>query len=170
MKKLVCLIFLVLLACMLAACTKLNLKGSSGEMINPGDKVGDFMITTGEPGDVTFFWELDDKQGKEANTYFTEVAWGTKLIVSAGIYDDTFSGKLDENWSNFALEMYIEDRPVNLAAFGTIESHHPMVGTMRHYNVLILADKPGKITIHQKTEYQGETDEWYSTYTFLPPE
>jgi hypothetical protein len=168
MKSLVYWARFVLFFSLLAACGKS--KGSNEETINPGDKAGDFLVTTAKPGEATFFWELDDQQGKESDAYFVDVAWGTKLVVPVGIYDDTHSGKLDENWADLSLELYIDNRLVNLAAFGTIESKHQVVGVMRHYNVMIVADKPGKITIHQKSDYQGKSEEWSTTYTFLPPE
>lgn len=165
------LIFIVLFASLLASCASSSSAPTTAiEMIEPGDRVGDFLITTGELGDVTFHWELDSTKGEEANTAFVDVTWGTKLIPTVGIYDDTFGGKLDENWANFTEELYIESRPVNLPAFGTIDVKHPMVGTMRHYNLVIVANQPGKITLNEKTELQGEIGEWTTTYTFLPPD
>jgi hypothetical protein len=89
MKRLVHLTFIVLLAIVLGACAKATPQPVD-EMINPGDKSGDFLITTGELGGVTFGWELDSTKGEEANTVFGDAAWGTKIIPTAGIYDDTF--------------------------------------------------------------------------------
>jgi hypothetical protein len=168
MKRLVYLLLWVLFINALVGCVKS--KPNTSGMINPGDKVGDFLITTSKLGEVTFMWELDATHGQEANTTFTEVPAGTKLIATVGIYDDTFSGKLDENWSDLSYELYISDRQVNLSAFGTIETKHPIVGTMRHHNVVIVAEKPGKITLRSKTIYKGKSEESYDTYIFLPPD
>jgi len=97
MKRLTSIILIGLFAIILGACTKVTTQPVEG-MINPGDKIGDFLITTGESGDVTFFWELDSTKGQEANTTFCEVAWGMKLIGTVGIYDDNVIGRLDEYW------------------------------------------------------------------------
>jgi len=155
MKRLAYLMLWVLFISALVGCGKS--KPNTSEMINPGDKVGDFVFSIGKLGEVTFMWELDATHGQEASTTFTEVPAGTKLIATVGIYDDTFSGKLDENWSDFSYKLYIGDRQVNLAAFGIIDAQHPIIGTMRHHNVVIVAEKPGKITLHSKTKYKGRS-------------
>jgi hypothetical protein len=139
-------------------------------MINPGDTLGDFLITTGSPDQVTFAWEVDQIPAEAANTFTADVPWGTKLVVTTSIYDDSFSGKLDEYWENFTYELSIEGKPVNLTAFGTLESEHPVVGTMRQYNVVIVANQPGKITTHEQYELPDEQGEYTTTFTFLPPE
>jgi hypothetical protein len=143
---------------------------SENEEINPGDKIGDFLITTGEPDDVTFQWELDSKVGEGSNTYLLEVPLGTKVIPTVGIYDDTYKGKLDEKWDSLTYEISLDDHPVNLSAFGTIEVRHPTAGQMRHYNVVIVAEKPGSITIHEKWELQGKSEEWNGILKFVAPD
>jgi hypothetical protein len=66
--------------------------------------------------------------------------------------------------------MYIGNRQANLSAFGTIDSQHPIVGTMSHHNLVIMVNKPGKITLRSKTLYKGRSEESYDTYISLPPD
>jgi hypothetical protein len=80
------------------------------------------------------------------------------------------SGKtLDSLWSEHTYELLIGDRPVNLAAFGSIDVAHPRVGTMRHWNVVLEAAKPGEITIHDRGKVDGEAFESTMIFTFSPP-
>ena len=160
------------LVVLLSACAKTTPDQAEG-MINPGDKISDFLITMGEEGDVTYLWEIDEsacvKQGDE-EVYSCQVAVGTKVNVSVGVYDDTFSGLLDSHWSELTYEMHIDDRPVNLAAFGSIDIPHPSVGTIRAWNVVINATQPGEITVSDKgAEHDGTPIESTTKYTFSAP-
>jgi hypothetical protein len=65
--------------------------------------------------------------------------------------------------------MSINDRPVNLKAFGSIDRQHPTVGMMRFWNVVIGADKPGEITVHSKGVVGGDPFEDTTTYVFVSP-
>lgn len=168
MKKLVYLTISVLCAIILGACVKATPKASE-EMINPGDKIGDFLITQGEKGNVTYTWDLDCVKQGEEEKYSCKSTVGTKVNVSMGVYA-TFSGKdLDTLWSEHTYKMSINDRPVNLDAFGSIDVLHPRAGPMRHWNVVIVTDKPGEITLHDSGEVKGDPFESTMTYTFSAP-
>jgi hypothetical protein len=163
---------LLVLVVLLTACAKTTPEQVEGR-INPGDKIGDFLITMGEEGDITYLWEIDDsacvKQG-DAEVYSCQVTVGTKVNVSVGIYDDTYSGKLDLHWSGLIYEMLIDDRPVNLDAFGSIDVSHPSVGTIRAWNVVINTTQPGEITVSDKgAEHDGTPIESTTKYTFNAP-
>jgi hypothetical protein len=168
MKKLTCLTLVVLFATVLGACAKATSQPSK-EMINPGDRIGDFLITTGKEGEVTYTWELDCPQQGEGENYTCKVAVGTRVNISVGIYDDQYSGKLDENWSGHTYELILEGRPVNLQAFGSIDVTHPVVGKMRHWNVVIVTDKPGKIVLRDSGVVGGDSFESTMTYVFSTP-
>lgn len=77
---------------------------------------------------------------------------GSKVNISAGIYDSQRSGVLDELWESQKYDLFVEDRPVNLQAFGGIDLDHPLVGPMRVWNVVIEATKPGEITLEDEGE------------------
>ena len=164
MKKIVC----PLLAALLASCA--NLSGEvSAEMINPGDKIGDFLITTGEEGDVTYSWDLECEQQGNEGIYSCKTTVGTKVNISMGVYA-AFSGKdLVTLWSEHTYQMFINDRPVNLEAFGSIDVLQPQVGKMRHWNVVIVATKPGEITLRESGVVGGDPFEDTTTYMFSAP-
>jgi len=152
----------------LASCAKADAEPVAG-MINPGDKIGDFLITTGKEGNVTYSWDLGCEQQGDEEVYSCESAVNTKVNVSVGIYDDQHSGRLEEIWAGHTYELFIEDRPVNLEAFGTIDTTHPAVGKMRHWNVVVVANIPGEITIRDSGVVDGDSFEEVSVYTFSAP-
>ena len=177
MKKLAFITLIVLFACMLASCAKDSSK-SVEQMINPGDKIGDFLITTGEEGNVTYGFDLDCvKQGNGKNySYSCKSPVGKTINITTGIYDDTVSNvpttatpKLNEKWSSYTYELSIEGRPVNLQGFGYIDIPHPLIGVVRFWNIVIIASKPGKITIHESGVVGGDPFGSTSTYTFSAP-
>lgn len=65
--------------------------------------------------------------------------------------------------------MIIEGRPLNLEAFGPIDTTHPVAGTLRNWNVVIVRDKPGTISIQGSSELDGETAEMNVVLTFIAP-
>jgi hypothetical protein len=64
-------------------------------MIELGDRIGDFMVTTCQLGNVTFLWQLEPTKEENHSKFLMNVDWGKNLNISVGIYDDTRSGKLD---------------------------------------------------------------------------
>ena len=88
-----------------------------------------------------------------------------------GIYDDyPSSGKtLDEYWSEHTYEMVIEGRPVNLQAFGSIDIYHPVVGTIRLWNVVIVSEKPGKISARSTGVVDDDPFDNTAILTFSAP-
>jgi hypothetical protein len=182
MKKLVYLTISVLFAIILGACATATPKTpatpvasatptASEQMINPGDKVGDFLITTGGSKGITYVSTIHCPYDESAGIESCKIKVGTKVNVAVGIYDDSpSSGKtLDEYWSEHTYEMVIEGRPVNLQAFGSIEIYHPVVGTIRLWNVVIVTDKPGKITAQSTGVVDDEHINETAILTFIAP-
>jgi hypothetical protein len=174
MKKIACLALVVLLAVILGACAGATPQ-TAAEMINPGDKIGDFLITTGEEGNVNY-WDQDcvqqGKQGEE-DVYSCKANVGTKINMSTGLYDDSVSSapatatsKLVEDWSAFDYQLFIEGRPVNLPAFGYIDVHHPLRGVIRFWNVVIVTERPGEINFRESGVADGDPFKAATTYTF----
>jgi len=167
MKKLMYLTFIVLWLSMLASCAPSNSTPTRG-IINPGDKVGDLLINTGDNEGVTNMWNMDCvDESAEKETCKSTV--GTKANVSFGVYDKTGSGKLDTIWSEHTSEIVIEGRPVNLKAFGSIDVTHPWMGKMRYWNLVIIATKSGEIIVSSKGVVGGDPFEYTTTYTFSAP-
>jgi hypothetical protein len=96
---------------------------------------------------------------------------GTKVVLTTGIYDETGSGKLDEMWTDFSktYKLTIDGRPVDLPPFGTLDRVHPMAGTIRYFNVVVDASKPGEITISDSGELNGEAIQETTVLTFKEP-
>ena len=176
MKKFFCLLFIALVTVILVSCAKAAPQTAEPTSqpiegaINPGDKIGDFLITTGGGKDITYVWNLHSecvKQGGVEN-YSCKVNTDTKMNVSWGVYA-SINTDLDTMWSEHTYKMFINDRPVNLGAFGSIDVRHPTVGPMRHWNVVIVASKPGEITVRTEAVVDGEPSEDTKTLTFSAP-
>jgi len=138
------------------------------DFVEPGDKIGGFLVTTGVPGNVTYSWELDTsiRPGPDQST--EDVPMGTNLNISTAVYDGTYSGKLEAVWAEATYELYIDGQPVDLAAFGTVDISNPLVGTMRAWNVVVVADMPGQFTVHDWGVAGGDSFEYLTTYLVLP--
>jgi hypothetical protein len=163
------MLVLVVLVVLLTACAKATPDQVEG-MINPGDKIGDFLITTGEGEDVIFVSKLHCPYDSSTGIESCEQPVGTKVNVGLGIYGDSTSGgkTVDEYWSEQTHEMFIEGRPVDLQAFGTVD-FSSIVGTVRVWNVVIVTDKPGKITAHSTGVVGGDPFDYTAIVTFTTP-
>ena len=167
MKKSAGIIAVVLSALLLAACGSISGLLSKNDPIKPGDKIGGILITTEEPGEVTFAWDLDCVKQASGENYACKSEVGKPVNVSMGVYD--FSGQLEAKWSEHTYEMWINDRPVDLQAFGPIDFMNPRVGPMRAWNVVLVASEPGEITTHDKGVVDGDPFEETSTFIFSAP-
>jgi hypothetical protein len=160
------LALIVLFATVLASCTK-GSSESAERMINPGDKIGDFLITTGGDQGITYVSTLHCPFNESAGIESCEFTVGTKVNVGIGFIADPSSGKsLDEIWSEHTDKMAIEGRPVNLQAFGSIDIPHPVVGKIRNWNVVVVADKPGKIAARSTGVVGGDPFDYTAALTF----
>jgi hypothetical protein len=149
-KCIVCLLCLIILS--LVACSP-----SREEPIRPGDEVGGFLVTTGEADEfvdfLLLFDQICERDGAEVDC--TAVP-GTTFSASYLFYGDTVAD-LDAMWSAAGYEIYIEDRPVDLASFGTVDFDHPDTGRpMRAWNVVVEAAEPAGIVIRHLGVAEGE--------------
>ena len=171
MKRLEVLFSIILIMSLSAACTKTS--GSSevnNTMIEPGDKVGDFLITTGVQRNFTYGFEVECSAPGSDNTYACKATVGQTVNISTGLYDTSGSGKLDDVWTHSNYQMFINNRPVDLKAFGTIDYTHPQVGVIRFANVVITASKEGEITVRDSGVYDnGDPFASTSNYVFSAP-
>lgn len=169
MKKLVYTICIALVVIVLGACTMTEVDNG---MIDPGDKVGDFLVTTGSEEDTNYLMELTCA-GQDEQNETCEASTGKKVNVSYALYNEKAGETLDDVWSGHTYKMLIGDQQVNLKAFGSIDAYHTNdFGTpfkMRHWNVWILTDKPGEITIQHSGVAGGEPFEGITTITFVAP-
>jgi hypothetical protein len=159
-------------ASLLAACDRNNAKFvpvTGISTIDPGDRIGDFLITTAEREEEVFSWQMRPTRGEAPDEISVEIEWGKKFNPSIGIYKDAHKSSLDSEWADLTYKMYIEDQPVNLEAFGTVNSVSAELGVVRHWNVAIVAEKPGKIRVHAIGKFKDQSFDDWTTYKVLPP-
>jgi hypothetical protein len=160
------LLFFVLL---LASCVPAPpLPANAGKPIEPGDKIANVTVTKGEGEDILYLWSGACTGGTDT-LVSCKANVGANANVSIGFYDESFTGKLDSLWADHTYEMSIEGRPVDLKAFGPIDVLHPQVVKLRAWNVVLLADRPGQVTVHSKGVVHGEPFTQTLTYTFSAP-
>ena len=169
MKKIVYLTTIMLFAFILGACAKATPEPAD-EMINPGDRIGDFLITTSDDIGVFYTTKVHCPFDPATMTETCEIPVGTKVNSALGVYGDDYSGEnLEVYWLDQTYEMTIDGRQVNLQAFGFIDITNPIVGKMRLWNVVIVTDKPGKITIQHSGEIIGESMEGTNVLIYITP-
>jgi hypothetical protein len=170
MKKIVHPTLIIFVVIILGACAT-GRQVEVGGIIHPGDKVGDFLITRGKGEEVIQVSFVHCPYDADTSTESCEFQVGTKVNVACAIYDEeSFEGKgLDEIWSKHSLQMEIEGRPVDLKAFGSVDLHHPAVGALRNWNVVIVTDKPGTITTRGALVVDDQPSECNVVLTFVQP-
>lgn len=171
MKKIIVLV--LCFAFLLSACSP----AASAEPIEPGERIGNFLITTAEEAVVV--WEQDcvgEVSSPEASVYTCTAPVGTVVLIGTGLFDDTVSSvpstatpHLEELWSAFTYEMTIEGRPVDLQAFGIIEFFHPQFGVIRFWSVALVSDQPGEIVVRESGVAGGESFASVTTFRFTAP-
>jgi hypothetical protein len=172
MKKLVCLALVVLFSVSLGACAKATLQ-SAEAMINPGDRIGDFMITTGIEGRVTYPTTGNCIDQGDQRTFSCRAIVGHMFNITSGLYDESIfsstpTAKLNEDWLAYKYEAFIEGQSVNLKAFGYVDLNDPDHGLIRYWNIVIVSDKPGKITVQTAGTVAGDSFDNTTTYIYLP--
>jgi hypothetical protein len=136
--------------------------------INPGDKVGGLLITTGDPESITTSWRLDCPDEKTADPYHCNGQVGQKVNVSWGIYGDGLTD-METMWEGHRHEIFINGRSVNLEAFGTQDVVHAHVGEMRYWNIVVLASGRGELSIRNVGVVDGDPFDSTAVYSFSAP-
>ena len=145
--------------------------GPTAQRINPGDRIGDFLITTG--GDEKIFYIAKTHCSFDVNnkTETCQLPVGTMVNVGLGIYGDNApKGKtVEDYWTDLVYEMSIDNFPVNLQAFGTVDFTTRSEGAFLVWNVVIMADKPGTISTHSTGVVGGQPFDYTARVTFTGP-
>jgi hypothetical protein len=144
---------------------------SAKDLIEPGDKIGNFLIATGIDEEVMYVSKLHCPFDAKTGTESCEIPVGTKVNVSNSFYDpnDRDGAGLDDIWARHTYKMSIEGRLVNLEAFGPIDTYHPVAGKLRNWNVVIFTNTPGTISIKGNSTLDNETVEMNVVLTFAIP-
>jgi hypothetical protein len=154
-----------LLVVLLCACSGVS-RANNGQ-IKPGDQVGDFVFSIGEVKIAGFPHNYSCTESGDALDCKTTA--GTRVNISPSYYDDSFSGKIEQQWSESEHEMLIEGRQVSLPDFGYIDVPNPAVGSVRKWNVAMLTDKPGVIVVQHSGVFGGQPFQFTTTWTFTAP-
>ncbi|MFH1186313.1 MAG: hypothetical protein V1755_14960 [Chloroflexota bacterium] len=152
----------------LIVCGAIFLVSCAPSAINPGDKIGDFLITTGDAESVSYGWGVSCVQEGTTENYRCDAKVGRKVNVSENIYGSGATD-LETMWTQHTHEIFINGRPVNLEAFGWLEAVHPHVGAMRQWNVAILASAPGEIPVRNTGVVDGDPFDSRVTFSFSGP-
>ena len=176
MKIIVYLTLIAVLSIIISGCGKATQKPNeaspnlSERIIKPGDRLGEFLITTGEGEDIFFMSNVHCPYDSSTGIESCEQPVGTKVNVGIAVFDDDpSSGKtLDEYWLEQTHEMFIEGRPIGLQAFGTVD-FSSVIGTVRVWNVVVTTDKPGKVTAHSTGVVGGDAFDYTAIVTFTAP-
>jgi hypothetical protein len=160
-RNLIVLVSLLAVGALLVACNASEASESSqpgettaGDSIQPGEKVAGYLISTAKPDKFMV-----------TSGYCPEVGdcnapAGTSLNIGPGAYGFT-PETLDANWQKLTSELYINGLPVDLAAFGSIDTIHEATkaNSIRLWNVTVEDPAPGELTLHWVTSMDDEKDD-----------
>src|SRR5574340_896231 len=169
MKKLVFVMILITAAILLSACGQGDRQAVDG-LISKGDRIGGFSYTTGKVGEFTPAWDINCTVAVDGVTVDCTADVGEKVNISAGIYQQAGGQSVDEMWAVQDYGLTVGSLPVDLQSFGYVEVEHPVVNTIRMWNVVVSTDKPGAIT-YVDSGGLGENDlNYITTIHFVAPE
>jgi hypothetical protein len=175
----------ILLILLLASCAPSEAQAPApgqGEMINPGDRIGEIEITTAEAWD----WDMNlyslciegnaenealhDDETVNYPEYPCDLDAGTGLLFSCmAVYIGSGESldDLDEKFAKFEREMLFDGRLLNLPAFGSLDFSNG-VATFRIGNVFLKNMTPGGHTLICRGDFEGTKEG--NTYHFTVSE
>lgn len=167
MKKWLDVAVIVVLALTLTGCAVLG-----GGGLEPGDVVAGVNVVQDDGDDVLHGWDLEAQCSEVTGTgaYLCSLPLGTKVNVSFGVYGDVNTGAdYQAVWEDHTYEMTINGRPVDLESFGYVDLSHPLVGAMRVWDVVLVADQLAEISVRSKGVISNEEFDEVITYQFGEP-
>lgn len=133
------------------------------EAIQPGDSVNGVLVTTGSAEDEFLFDQVCQETGEE---YTCNLTVGDPVHITASIYGKT-SEEVEFKWKKFTYALEIENQPVDLTAFGTLDFTHKRTRLlMRAYDVVLVSSEPITLTMHETGGITGE-DSFSDTTTLV---
>ncbi len=137
-------------------------------LLKPGDRIGDMVVVKATP-DAYRVWDHckfppDTPDPRPPGTYSfnCQVPPRKVLWINEGWYAKDQQTR-DDNWRTFTFEMYIDDRQVDLEAFGTIDGARPDGASYREFN-LALENASGKHIIRLVHRMKEDVFDGYGTY------
>src|SRR5574340_803644 len=140
MKKLLIGMITIFAAILLSACGQGDRQAVDG-LISKGDRIGGFSYTTGKVGEFTPAWDINCKVAVDGVTVDCTAEVGEKVNISAGIYQQAGGQSGDEMWIDQDYGLTVGSLPVDLQSFGYVEVEHPVVNTIRMWNVVVTTDR-----------------------------
>jgi hypothetical protein len=135
-------------------------------LINPGDKIGSMTVTTGQgSADIFSFCDPLAEPGVEIRECTVP------LVPSLGIGWGNLADSADQQeseWQAQTQELILDGYPVNLPAFGTVDSNIPQ-GHLRTWNIMIEGLTSGEHTLHyivHQKQPGNEDSVWDTTWVF----
>lgn len=144
------LIELVLVSCAIIQPASAELK--------PRDQIDGALVTASDSGEVTYGFELDKEclQVSGSQDFACKLTADRKVNISTGVYN-AFSGKdLETVWKEHDYKLFINERPVDLQAFGLVDVSHPTVGKIHYWIVVLVPSKVGEFVVHDSGTIGGE--------------
>jgi len=165
MKHLVFMVFVVLFIGTLVSCATLTsipptATSTMVQTIEPGDKIGDMLVTNGQWDSATEIWLFCDPLVIEPGVFTREceVPEMKNLQIGYGIFAET-KEELDALWATFTWELFLDGHPVDLSAFGTFDQDDVLDGPvkLREWNVVLDQVTPGIHTLRYVSAESGES-------------
>jgi hypothetical protein len=168
MKKLIFLLILVLFltSCAPAVITPVSPVPTTIEMIEPGDRIDEMSFRIAKnrrDWGITFLSfcnEIVTDFHPEVLKEECELPRLGRVFIGYGISGDSVSD-LDVLWPTLTWEMYFDEQPVNLSAFGTIDDSYAG-NKYRSWNVVLEKPAPGdhvlRFVVHKVDEPDGFTE------------
>jgi hypothetical protein len=157
MKSLVYPTLVLLFAVCMTACVEAPPQPTAVP-INPGTRIGGFVFTQAGTEAISYVTTMKCPVDHTTKVRSCVLRVGTKANIGTGFYDDDlFRGKsLEEMWSGLTHEMVVEGRVVDLQSFGFVDNLQPGIGILRTPNIVVVTDKPGRITVRSTGVYDGD--------------
>jgi hypothetical protein len=136
------------------------------DLLGPGDEVAGMRLTTATATDTDIFGTFCDPIVLEPGTFHREceVPAVQRLMIGSGNIASS-PEILEEEWQAQTWALFLDGRPVDLAAFGTLpdsQFFEPAVGDdvwLRRWSVALVNPKPGEHTLRYVTEQTGAGEE-----------
>ena len=141
-------------------------------MINPGDKIGDMVLTIGQGEPVTEIWVFCDPYVTEPGTLTRECQ--VPALQSLFIGYGTFAGtteELDAVWKATPWELILDNQAVNLVAFDTLDQDDDIDGPVkvRLWNLVLEQPTPGIHTLRYIFNEYGKPYDVTWAFTVASP-
>jgi enterochelin esterase-like enzyme len=143
---------------------------TSGNKVDPGEEIGGMLLTTGQDEGIPEIWEFCDPYVTGAGVTVREcqVPALQRILIGYGAPGNTLD-ELDSYWSTTSWELYLDDQPVNLTAFGTFDQVGDSNSVLRLWNVVLMNPAPGLHTLRSVSIENGELFDNTWNFTVASP-